>query len=357
MHKEPRLLRVGVLGAGPMAQSAHFDACRKARNAELYAICDSSEPLLAKMAAIHEPRVTYADYDAMLADPQVEAVIVVTADQFHIPLCLRALNAGKHVLVEKPLGVSVEECQALRDRLRQTDLVLQVGNNRRFDPGFTAARQFIRNEIGQLLALKAWYYDSLYRYTMTDNLQPIPTTSPTAQRPAGNPKADKRRYFMLGHGSHLLDTVRFLGGEIASIQARLLERFDAYCWFMSIELADGTLCHADLALPIRGDFEEGFQVLGEYGSVKGRAYLPWYFKSSEVELFSARDGQFHRPLGADAYSYKSQIEGFADTILDGVALHGAGIDDGIASMRAMVAAARSVETGERVRLADVSGGV
>jgi predicted dehydrogenase len=162
---------------------------------------------------------------------------------------------------------------------------------------------------------------------------------------------------MLGHGSHLVDTVRFLGGEIASIQARLLERFDAYCWFMSVELMNGALGHADLALPIRGDFEEGFQVQGEFGSVKGRGYLPWYFKASEVECFSARDGQFHRPLGADAYSYKRQIEGFADTILHGVPLHGAGIDDGVAAMRAMVAAARSVETGERVRLADVTGGV
>jgi predicted dehydrogenase len=151
--------------------------------------------------------------------------------------------------------------------------------------------------------------------------------------------------------------MRFLGGEIASIQARLLERFGAYCWFMSVEFANGALGHADLALPIRGDFEEGFQALGEHGSVKGRGYLPWYFKSSEVECFSDRDGQFHRPLGADAYSYKRQIEGFAATILHGAPRHGAGIDDGVAAMRAMVAAARSVETGEWVRLADAGGGV
>src|SRR6185436_4445829 len=109
-NKESRLLRVGVLGCGPIAQFAHFDACRKARNAELYAICDSAEDLRNKMAAIHEPKQVYADYDKMLADPQVEAVIVAVADQFHVPLCLKAVEAGKHVLVEKPLGTSVEEC-------------------------------------------------------------------------------------------------------------------------------------------------------------------------------------------------------------------------------------------------------
>src|SRR5689334_11510663 len=99
IQKEDRLLRIGVLGAGPIAQAAHFDACRKARNVELYAICDAAEDLLARVAAIHQPRVTYTNYATMLADPQVEAVIIGVADQFHIPLVRQALAAGKHVLV------------------------------------------------------------------------------------------------------------------------------------------------------------------------------------------------------------------------------------------------------------------
>ena len=79
MRKDERLLRVGVLGCGPIAQIAHFDACRKARNAELYAICDVAEDLVARMQAIHEPRVAYRDYDEMLADPACEAIIVAVA--------------------------------------------------------------------------------------------------------------------------------------------------------------------------------------------------------------------------------------------------------------------------------------
>src|SRR5881397_2814970 len=106
MNKEPRLLRIGVLGCGPIAQIAHFDACRKARNAELYAICDLAPDLLARMAAIHQPTVAYNRLDAMLADPLVEAVIVATSDQFHVPLALQAIAARKHVLVQKPMGVN-----------------------------------------------------------------------------------------------------------------------------------------------------------------------------------------------------------------------------------------------------------
>jgi predicted dehydrogenase len=357
MTKEPRLLRLGVLGCGPIAQIAHFDACRKARNAELYAICDIAEDLVARMAAVHEPRTTYTDYDRMLADPQVEAVLLATADQYHVPLALKAVAAGKHVLVEKPLGVSVEECEELRRRLRGTGLVLQVGNNRRFDPGLAFAHRFIREELGQRMGFKAWYYDSTYRYTMTDNLQPLRVLSRQARRPEGDPRADRRRYFLLTHGSHLVDSTRFLGGEVVGVRARLLERFGAYCWFVALDFADGSFGHLDLTIAVRGDFEEAFQVYGEGGSVKGSLYLPWYHKAGVVECFSVKDRQFRRPLGEDAYTYKLQIEGFADTVLHGAPQHGAGIDDGVAAVRAQVAIARSVESGEAVRLADVTGGV
>jgi len=355
--KDERCLRIGVLGCGPIAQFAHLEACRKARNAELYAVCDLAGDLRERMAAVHQPKVSYRDYDAMLADPLVDAVIIAIADQFHVPAALKALEAGKHVLVEKPLGTTVESCRELRDRAAATRLVVQVGNNRRFDPGIAFARQFIADEMGQRIALKSWYYDSVYRYTMTDNLQPIPVLSSKALKPEGDPKADRRRYFVLTHGSHLVDTARFLGGPIVGLHARLLERFGAFCWFIAVDFADGSLGHLDLQIPVRGDFQEGFQVYGEHGSVTGRVHLPWFHKSSDVECFSTKDRQFHRVLGEDAHTYKRQIEGFATTILDGVPQAGASLDDGLAAVQAMVAIARSVESAGLIRLDEVSGGV
>jgi predicted dehydrogenase len=355
--KDNRCLRIGILGCGPIAQFAHMDACKKARNAELYAICDLADDLRERMQVLHEPKVAYADYPAMLADADVEAVLIAIADQFHVPAALAAIEAGKHVLVEKPLGTAVEPCRELYDRAAASGLVVQVGNNRRFDPGIAFARDFIVGEMGERIALKSWYHDSVYRYTMTDNLQPVPITSAMARRPEGDPKADRRRYYLLTHGSHLVDTARFLGGPISAVRARLRERFEAYCWFIAVDFADGSLGHLDLQIPVRGDFQEGFQVQGERGSVTGRVYLPWLHKSSDVECFSARDRQFHRILGEDAFTYKLQIEGFAATILDGLPQSGASLADGLAAVQAMVAIARSVETGETVRLDDVSGGV
>jgi len=357
MNKEQQKLRVGVLGCGPVSQAAHFTGCRKAHNAELYAICDQAEELVNKMIAMHEPQVSYLDYDQMLADPQVEAVIVAIADQFHVEAARKTIAAGKHVLVEKPLGVSIEECEELQAQVRESGLVLQVGNMKRFDPGIAFARHFIQEEMGQMLALKAWYCDSTYRYIETGNLQPIPVTSTHARRPAGNPKADKRRYYLLGHGSHLVDTARFLGGEIVRVQARLVEKFGAYCWFVAAEFADGSVGHLDLTMSVRMDWHEGFQVYGEHGSVIGKTFNPWYLRSSEVECFSVRDGQYHRVLGADAHVYKRQIEGFAETILHGAPQHGAGVEDGVEVIRTLVAISRSVETGAWISVADVTGGV
>jgi predicted dehydrogenase len=357
MSEEQRLLRVGVLGAGPISQAAHFEACRKAKNAELYAICDVAEDLLERMSTIHAPRKAYADYDAMLADTNVDAVIVAIADQFHVPMALKALDAGKHVLVEKPMGVTVEGCEELKERVEATGLVVQVGTEKRFDEGIAFARDFIRGEMGEMIALKAWYCDSTHRYTMTDALQPVIEASEKAKRPEGNPKADLRRYYILGHASHLLDTARFLGGEIEAVRTRFVEKFGACCWFSEVGFADGSVGHLDLTMKVRMGWHEGFQIYGQHGSVVGKTYNPWYYKSSDVECFSERGGQYRRPLGADGHFFRRQVEGFAEAILDGAPMRGANAEDGLAAMRGMTAIARSSETGEAVRLSDVEGSV
>jgi predicted dehydrogenase len=357
MVKEERLLRIGVLGCGPISQAAHFEACRKARNTELYAICDVAEDLLEKMAMIHDVKHTYNDYDEMLANPQIEAVIIGIADQFHIPAAIKAIEAGKHVLVEKPLGVSIEECECLKEKLNKTSLLLQVGNMKRFDAGIAYAQKFIKEEMGEMLALKAWYCDSTYRYAVTDSVMPIIHQSAKAKKPPGNPKEDKDRYYILTHGSHLVDTAKFLGGDILSIHAWHVKKYGAYNWFATLEFESGSIGHLDLTVAVRMDWHEGFQVYGEHGSVLAKTYNPWLFKSSDVEIFSAKDKIYRKPLGEDGHFYKLQVEAFADRILHNASNQAATIDDGIAALRAMVAISTSVKTNKKIRLDEVTGSV
>jgi len=355
--KQDRLLRVGVLGCGPIAQAAHFESCTKAANAELHAICDVADDLRERMAATHAPRRTFADYDAMLADPELEAVIIATSDAFHVPAARRALEAGKHVLCEKPLATSVEEAESLRAVVRSSGKVLQVGHMKRFDPGLEAAHDFIQNGMGEMVALKAWYCDSTHRYAATDAVQPLIVTSRNARKPSEDPKADLQRYYMLAHGSHLVDTARFFAGDIVALDARFTHRGGMRCWFVDVEFANGVLGHLDLTVAVRMDWHEGFQIYGANGSILGKTYNPWYYRSSEVDIFHEAEGGSRRVLGADGHFYRRQLEGFARAVLDGTALHGADIEDGVASVRAMVAIAQSARSGKPVRLSDAAGEV
>jgi predicted dehydrogenase len=355
MKKEERLLRVGVVGCGAIAQAAHFDSCVKARNAELYAICDAAPDLLERMRQTYQPRRAYGSYEAMLADGEVEAVIVATADAFHVPLARAALEAGKHVLCEKPLGVGVEEVEGLRDVVRRSGRVLQVGHMKRFDAGIESAKEFVEGEMGRKLALKAWYCDSTHRYEMTDALQPAVVKSALAVKPAVGGKANRRAYYLLAHGSHLADTARYLGGEIVGVRARLRESFGAYCWFVEAEFADGALGHLDLTVAVRMDWHEGFEIYGEHGSVKGKTFNPWYYRSSEVDVFRESTGASTRVLGADGHFYRRQLEGFADVILRGAPMRGAVIEDGVACVRTLAAIAESARTGRAVKVAEARG--
>jgi predicted dehydrogenase len=357
VKKQDRLLRVGVLGCGPIAQFAHFESAVKAKNTQLYAICDVAADLVKRMGDTYLPTKRFDDYEKMLTDPDLEAVIIATSDAFHVPAALKALAAGKHVLCEKPIGLGVEEVEALQKAVQSSGKTLQIGHMKRFDPGLESARDFVRHEMGEQLAFKAWYCDSTHRYTMTDAVQPLPILSASARKPSENPKADLQRYYMLAHGSHLVDIARFFCGAIDEIQARHVEKFGAHSWFVDVVFANGCMGHLDLTIAVRMDWHEGLTMYGQNGSINAKTYNPWYYKSSDVEIFHEKTATTSRILGADGHFYRRQLEGFAASILDGAPMRGADIDDGVASVRAMVAIAQSVKSGKPVRLADVSGPV
>ena len=355
--KRDKFVNVGILGCGPIAQAGHFESVTKAHNARLFAICDVAEDLVERCATTHGAARTYTDYDLMLADPQLDAVIIATADSFHVPASRAALAAGKHVLCEKPLGVTLDEVEKLMAEVKATGLKLQVGHMKRFDPGLQSARDFIDSEMGAMLAFKGWYCDSTHRYPMTEAVQPLIVKSDGQRRPETNPKADLEQYYMLAHGCHLVDTARFLCGEITEVQARHLQKFGAHSWFVDVNFASGALGHLDLTVAVRMDWHEGFHLYGEHGSIIAKTFNPWYFRSSEVDIFRETTGTSSRVLGADGHFYRRQLEGFAHAILEDRPVPGADVNDGVASIRAMLAIVRSAKSGAPVKLADVAGAI
>ena len=350
-------VRIGILGCGPIAQLAHLESVQKGRNLSLAAVCDRDEELANRFGRQFGADSIHTDYDELLADDTVEAVVIATSDAFHVPAARQAIAAGKHVFCEKPLGVSVDEVEDLRVDVEASGLTFQVGHMLRFDPGVQSARAFIVEEMGEMVALKAWYCDSTHRYTMTDAVQPVTQTGAAALRPAVDQKADRPRYGLMAHGCHLVDLARYLGGPLRAVQARMLERAGALCWFVDVDFDNGALGHLDLTLPVRMDWHEGFQIYGQHGSVVAKIFNPWYYRSSEVDIFREATGSYSRVLGADGHFYRRQLEAFADCVRTGEPVNGASIDDGVASVRALVAIRRSVETALAIDLDDVSGPV
>ncbi|MFN5061008.1 MAG: Gfo/Idh/MocA family protein [Chloroflexota bacterium] len=348
-------VNIGVIGCGPIAQAGHLPAIVKASDATLYAVCDRSARLRDYARVVHQATVSYADASELLADPQVEAVVIAVADQFHIPLAMAALDAGKHVLVEKPLGVDVTSCRQLEAHAAHRNLVVQIGNNKRFDPGIAYAHDMAQTAIGRPIMYRGWYCDSLYRYTVTDNVQPTIIQADDALRPEGNPKGDRRRYLLLTHGSHLVDTARYLCGPITHVQTHLRHQDDTWCWLSSVTFANGAIGQLDLTVTIRGDHHEGFHLYASEGSIIGKTYLPWYLKSSDVEVFTHSDQTYHRPLGADGHSYKRQIEGFVAAIR-GEPQRGATITDGRAAVQVLSAMTLSAaHNGMQVAVDEMEG--
>ena len=109
VKKDIVTLPIGLLGCGPIAQFAHLESVQKGRNTRLAAVCDLDEALAKHFGTFYDAEKIYTDFDAMLANDDIKAIIVATSDAFHVPAARKALAAGKHVFCEKPIGLSVEE--------------------------------------------------------------------------------------------------------------------------------------------------------------------------------------------------------------------------------------------------------
>lgn len=311
------VVRIGLLGCGTIAQFAHAPALMRANGIQFAAICDAAPDLLEAMGARSGVSNLFTDYGEFLEEADIDAVLIAVPDEFHVPLARQALEAGKHVLVEKPLGVNSEACAELMEAVGRSGKKLQVGCMKRHDPGIAFARKFIRERMGEILSASGWYRDSMFRYEMQDAILPRPVTSSQAIRPGADPKtSDRRHYSLVTHGAHLFDTLRFLAGDVSSLDASLAEKWGQHSWHGLLHFEAGALGHFELSVRVSGDCSEGYSVHGEHGSIEVRTFLPFYYRPSEVRAFDGRTQQWITPLGTDSNPYKNQIEAFARSILE-----------------------------------------
>jgi myo-inositol 2-dehydrogenase/D-chiro-inositol 1-dehydrogenase len=147
----PVALRVGIVGLGRLGQRHAAALAYNTPGCQLVAACSPVEAECAYAANQLGIANVYADLDSLLADPAVDAVVLVTPTSLHADQTIAALKAGKHVFVEKPLALNVPDCErVLQVAAQHPDRVAMVGFVRRFDPSYLAAYQSVAaGEIGK----------------------------------------------------------------------------------------------------------------------------------------------------------------------------------------------------------------
>ncbi|MBM3458112.1 MAG: Gfo/Idh/MocA family oxidoreductase [Armatimonadetes bacterium] len=199
------MLGIGIIGGGRVCR-AHAVAAQALASTRLVAIAEVDEERRAKAAAEYGCR-GYPDYDTLLQDPEVEAVVIGLPHFLHLPAAVASLGAGRHVLIEKPMAMSVEECDAILDAARRAGATLMIGHSQHFFPANVEARRLVQEGVigVPVMACDTWnkpFWEGV--------------------RPPWFLDDSKGGGMWSMNGSHMIDRLKFyLDSEVVSVKARV----------------------------------------------------------------------------------------------------------------------------------------
>lgn len=153
-------LRWGFIGAGGIAKRALFPAISKSNIGEIYAVASRDKT---KALTISPNGIVYTSYDELLADPKVEAVYISLPNSLHLPLAIKAMRAGKHVLCEKPLGMNAAEVEEAIAVSKETNRIFVEASWNRWHPRSQRIREIVASgELGKITHIRTCFtYDGL----------------------------------------------------------------------------------------------------------------------------------------------------------------------------------------------------
>ena len=147
-------IRVGIIGCGKIAQVRHIPEYAANPHAEVYGFYDINRERTEQLAAQFGGKA-FAAYEELLADPTIDAVSVCAANHAHAEITIAALKAGKHVLCEKPMAVTLPECEAMVAAAKESGKYLMIGQNQRLAKAHSKAKELIeQGAIGKVLTFR-----------------------------------------------------------------------------------------------------------------------------------------------------------------------------------------------------------
>ena len=202
-HKK---VRVGIIGAGRIAEMVHVPSLRLCPDwCEVIAVASRTEETAKAFAErLGIPRV-HRDWGSLLADPDVDAVVICPPSGLTYPAAKAAIAAGRHILCEKPLGLSFPEARDLQGAAERARIVHMVAFTFRFVPGLRYLKRLVSE--GHFGEIRHWRL-SYFMDFMLDPSSPIVWRNQRAQAGGG---------ILCDMGSHAIDFARYLLGDIVAV--------------------------------------------------------------------------------------------------------------------------------------------
>ncbi|MBW2482628.1 MAG: Gfo/Idh/MocA family oxidoreductase [Deltaproteobacteria bacterium] len=330
-------IRWGVLGNATIARKCVIPAIQKSRNGRMHALATRSPGGAREVVSENKiPRV-YDNYDAVLTDPQIDAVYIPLPNHLHHPWTMKALSAGKHVLCEKPLACNAGEAREMLAGAAESDRLLMEAFMYRFHPRSRRIKKIVdRGDIGNACLVR-----TAFCFHMDENIL----------QSGGNArlKKDKGGGALMDVGCYGVSVARWLmGSEPITVQAQAVYHPDG----VDVHFA-GTLRFAEGRLAvIEASFvsalQQTYSVVGSRGALElpNDAFVPWEKDARYIQRRADEEtGRQHLIPGAD--EYQLMVEHFADAV-NGQAQLLYPAEDSIANMRVLDALAEAARTGNTV---------
>ena len=329
----------GVLGNALIARKCVIPAIQKSRNGRVHCLATRSPLKAEEVADKNKIGQVYDNYDAVLADPSVEAIYIPLPNHLHHPWTLKALSAGKHVLCEKPLACNAREARLLGDQALASSKLLMEAFMYRFHPRSRRIKQIVdEGGIGNPCLIR-----SAFCFHMDDDILASGNNSRLKPGKGGGALMDV--------GCYSVSVARwFMGAEPLKVQAQAVYHPAG----VDMHIA-GTLSFAGGRLAVfEASFisalQQTYTIVGSKGAVDlpHNAFVPWE-KDADYTLRKQDDeaGQVHTVKGAD--EYQLMVEHFADAVQEKTNLNYS-LNDSIANMRVLDAIAEAARTGHTVNL-------
>jgi xylose dehydrogenase (NAD/NADP) len=318
-------LRVGLLSTANI-NAKLLGGARAAEGVDVVAVASRSAERAEAYAAEHGLGRAHGSYDALLADPDVDAVYVPLPNSLHVPWAIRALEAGKHVLCEKPLTRHPRDAEAAFDAAERAGRVLAEGFMWRHHPQARRLSELAADGVvGEPRLIRAAFSFDIFGADKPDDVRL---------------QSDLDGGGLMDVGCYCVSAMRLLAGEPEAVSGRRIDGGDGVDvrFAGTLAFAGGVLGSFDCGLDMVARSE--LELVGDRGSIL--LSDPWHSRDARIELRRPDATETVDVAAADPYA--CELEDFAAAVR-GERAHPFGRADAVAQARTIAALYRAAESG------------